>query len=311
MSWLSALFSKKEPTPYKTGFLPEVDGHRVFYAEYGVPSGVPVIYFHGGPGYFSQPKYAGFFDLSQTRVILFDQRGCGQSDAKDPMAHNTTAHLLDDAKRLLDHLGVAKLAICGGSWGATLALAFAEEFPEMATCLMLRQVFLARAADVTWTAQGTARFYPDIMAQIEAIVPPEMSVSDYYAQLLFSGDVEKERQATRLLGAYEMVIGDLSPALPDNADDYVRGFKIYTHYAQNAFFMDENQLLANAHKIAHLPTLILHNRLDLVCPLAQAYTLSQHLNHATLEIVPSLGHGSAALNARTRALADAFVRQHA
>ncbi len=311
MLWLSALFGKKEPTPYKTGFLPEADGHRIFYAEYGVPSGMPVLYFHGGPGSFSKPKHAGFFDLSQTRVILFDQRGCGQSEAKDPLAHNTTAHLLHDAKRLLDHLGISKLAICGGSWGATLALAFAEKYPEMATCLMLRQIFLARAADVAWTAQGSARFYPDIMAQIEAPVPPEMPVSDYYAQLLFSGDVEKERQATRLLGAYESVIGALTPALPDNADDQVQAFKIYTHYAQNAFFIDENQLLANAHKIAHLPTLILHNRLDLVCPLEQAYALSQHLNHATLEIVPSLGHSSAALNARTRALADAFVCQHA
>lgn len=305
-----SLASFFDPKPFNSGYLPVEDGHEVFFHEFGNPRGMPVLCFHGGPGSCSKIKHAKLFDLKRFRVVLFDQRGGGQSKPAGKLEHNTTAHLLRDAARLLSHLKIEKTHVYGGSWGSTLALAFAELHPEKVKQLMLAQMFLARPRDTNWLADETARFYPDLQEQMRAELPEGKTLRQYYAELEFSGDEAKVIKATQLFGSYERKIGTLAPAFSTElpAEDHKTAFRLFMHYDSHDYFLSDNQLLDNLHRLGDMPVLIIHNRLDMVCPVEQAFTLFRQLKNGQIIIVPDSGHGSDLLHATIRRAAKDFLK---
>ena len=307
MFW-SKLF---EPKPSKEGYLPEVDGHQVYYADYGNPRGKPVLIFHGGPGGSCKPKQTAGFDLKKYRVLMFDQRGCGKSHPLGQWNKNTTKDLLDDTIRLLNHLNINdKLILRGGSWGSTLVLLFAEKYPEKVEKLILTQIFLANKSDLQWEREGSSLFYPDIWEKISSSVSRGAVLGEYYAKLINSGERKKQIKAVSLYGAYERILGSLNPVLEDKVIDekIVASNRIYMNYAANNFYLRDNEIMKNIKKISHLPSLILHNRLDFVCPLQGAYQLHKALPNSKLVIVPEKGHVGELLHKTIKKEMKEFLR---
>lgn len=284
-----------DPKPFNTGYLPQKDGHKVFFQEFGNPHGEPIISFHGGPGARSKAKHATSFNLKKYRVILFDQRGNGFSEAPDIVRNNTTADLLSDAKRLLTHLNInKKVIIVGGSWGSTLALLFAEKFPNLVKTIIVNSVFLARKHDEEWINKNSRMFYPDLMLKLTNNVPKGQSLINYYKKLIFSKNKKDVQQAMTTYGQYEYQLGSLSPKFEKiEINDYsLKTFQITLHYMSNNYFIRDNQIIADAKKIKHIPCLIVHNRLDMTCPVEQAWDLHLALPKSKLFIAPYRNHFS-------------------
>ncbi len=283
------------PKPFDEGFLPSENGHSVYYVQYGNPDGEPVLSFHGGPGGSSRPKYAKLFDLKKYRFIQFDQRGCGQSKFADLLDHNDTPALLSDAMRLIKHLNIDKKIIShGASWGSTMALLFAENNPQMVKKIIVSSVFLARPCDADWVRRDSERFYPDLWDEMRSHTR-HREVYDGYYRLLFSPRIKDNLVALSYLGSYEYKLGQLNPQftpLSELDEDALRMSRIYFHYDRNGFFIGANQILKNAAKIKHIPTLILHNRMDFCCPVKQAWDLHKALPKSKLTILPEYGHSS-------------------
>lgn len=291
-------FFKKENKPFNAGFLPPKDGHEIYYVEYGNPNGIPVLCFHGGPGGSSSVKYAAAFDQKKYRVILHDQRGCGRSTYQDRFYKNTTADLLADAVRLLKHLNVTgKVIVRGGSWGATLALLFAIKYPGCVRRLILNSVFLAGTTDRAWMEKISGDlFYPDIMAKIRADAGKE-ALSAHYNRLL-QGSKKDINRAMGLYGRYEGIMGSVNAALlkPPFDENHIKYAQLFFHYDAHSYFIKPDEILKNAKKIAAIPTLIVHNRLDMSCPVKNAWDLHKALPKSKLVIVPNHGHGSKLLH---------------
>lgn len=291
MKWLRFLFG---PRAYNEGYLQVSKLHKIFYREFGKPDGVPVICFHGGPGYWSNAGTAENFNLKKYRVILFDQRGAGKSEPRGEMRENTTADLVEDAARLLDYLHVTEKAVVfGGSWGSTLALLFAEKYSERTARLVVSKVFLCNQDNRDWELTHSGLFYPDMLGSVREAAEGRKSIPEYYAGLINSGDLKKQLAAVNLYGSYENVLGSLSPRLGyDEVDDaLLDSCKIMINYAANGFFLKENEIINNIDRIRDIPAVIVHNRLDMVCPLKGAYDLHSALPKSVLRIVPERGHG--------------------
>lgn len=289
-------FFKREPKPFNTGYLPKKEGHEVFFQEFGNPKGKVVLGFHGGPGSKYKPKHAKTFDLKKHRIIALDQRGSGLSKPYGKTENNTTADLLKDAKRLLDLLKIKKCIVSGGSWGSTLALLFAQKYPKMISKIAIGSIFLARPKDDDWIFNQSRIFYPDMMEKITSNAPK--AYMKYYADLLKSKSKKDHIKSKRLLGEYEHMVGTLKPEFSKEipTDEDIKKFSIFMHYTTNNFFLKENQILKSAKKIKHIPTLIIHNRLDMICPLEQAWLLHKALPKSKLIIVPERGHGGDLMN---------------
>lgn len=312
---LLSLFIKcfrKDPKPFNEGFLPVGDGHEIHYMEFGNPKGIPVLQFHGGPGGSCRPAQASAYDLSAYHIILFSQRGCGQSRYTDLLKNNTSYEAVSDAEKLLALLVPnQKIIVAGGSYGSTLALLFAEKNPKLVKALVLKSVFLARKADLDWADETSALFYPDLMAEMKSVLKPKENLLDGYARLLFSGNYEQMKTAMQYYGAYERCLGKVNPAFkPVTAlyDNSVNSLKIALEYERNGMFLKENELLKNIGKIKHIPTLIVHNRLDMTCPVSQAYDLYRAMDNAELKIVPDIGHGSKKLSCLSKKYIHAFLK---
>ena len=292
----------RKTKPFHEATIAVSGGHQVYYAQYGNPKGEPVLCFHGGPGSYSKPKHAELFDLKNMRVIVFDQRGGGKSTPAGETDHNTASDLIHDAASILDHLGLDKTNVFGGSWGSTLALLYAQQFPDRVKKLLLTQIFLARQQDIDWIAKGSGMFYPDLMAELKKHVPAHKTLRQYYAEKILSDDLEDKIHSTRLYGSYEYMIGTLDPkftdAMPDDA--HLQSYKIYMHYDSHDYGVQENEILDHIDRIRHIPTVIVHNRLDMVCPVQQAWDLHQAMPNSTLVIVPDSGHGSDKLKAAVK-----------
>ena len=299
---LSTIFSflKKVPQPFNEGFLPVGSGHEIHFMEFGNPSGIPVLQFHGGPGGRCRAEQASTYDLSVYRVILFSQRGCGLSRFTDLLADNTPQATLADAEKLLYHLVPNQTVIVvGSSYGSTLALLFAEKNPKIVRALIVKSVFLARQTDLDWADKTSALFYPDLMSEMKSILKSKENLLDGYHRLLFSGNYEDMKTALRYYGSYERCLGRTNPVFkPITAlnDNQVNSFKIALTYERNQMFLPDNIILKNIKRIKNMPTLIVHNRLDMTCPITQAWELAQALNNVTFKIVPDIGHGSNRLN---------------
>ena len=313
---MSALYP--EIHPYHDGFLPVSDLHRIYYAEYGNPTGIPVVFLHGGPGGGSQPSYARYFDPHKWRIVLFDQRGCGQSTPFAELRDNTTWDLVADIERIRTHLDITRWAVFGGSWGSTLALAYGITHPTRCTGFFLRGIFLLRQKEIDWFYQhGASRIYPDAWQHYLAAIPTDEhgDLVQAYFKRLTSADPQVRQAAARAWSIWE---GSTSKLIPDHhmiahygADDFAEAFaRIECHYFVNKGFFDtDNHLIEQIDTIRHLPCIIVHGRYDVVCPVENAWELHQAWPQATLQITPDAGHAlsetgtTAALIAAT----DAFI----
>jgi len=273
-----------------------------------------VIVLHGGPGGSAGPEMRAFFDRQRFRAVLFDQRGAGRSRPAGAWRENNTQALIEDINRLRDHLGIeGKAILFGGSWGTTLAIAYAETYPERVGGLVLRGVFLGTRDEIDhFYHGGAARFHPENWNRLREVVP-EPDRFDYHRQLfeMITGDDADQRRRT-IEGWARYEIRMASATMTDEeCDGIIERYRdelmpfslLENHYMMNGCFLEEGQLLRDAHKIAHLPTFIVNGRLDVICPPRAAYQLSRRLNRVQLELPAGTGHSG-----REPATVEALVR---
>lgn len=289
--------------PYRTGFLKVSELHELYFEESGNPDGRPVVFLHGGPGGGTDPKMRRFFDPKKYRIVLFDQRGSGKSRPHASLVDNTTWHLVADTEKLREHLAIERWQVFGGSWGSTLALAYAQTHPERVTELVLRGIFLLRRFELEWFYQderGAAMLYPDLWAQYVEVIPPAERndmMQAYYRRLTSSDKAELRRAAQawsvwegatsymRLNANYVAKFGDAG---------FAAAFaRIECHYFVNGGFLrTENELIENVARIRNIPAVIVQGRYDIVCPMRSAWELHRAWPEADLRIVPDAGHSA-------------------
>ncbi len=285
--------------PYQTGTLQVSDLHTVYFEQSGNPQGKPVVFLHGGPGGGSDPLYRQYFDPKKWRIVLFDQRGCGQSTPHAELRDNTTWDLVSDIEKIRLHLGIEQWVVFGGSWGSTLSLAYSQSHPSACKGLILRGIFLLRQKELRWFYQeGASYIFPDAWEEYLQPIPPadRADLIAAYYQRLTSADRSVRLEAARAWSIWE---GSTSKLIPDSglqqrfgdssfADAFAR---IECHYFVNkGFFETEDQLLKNCDRIRHLPIVIVQGRYDVVCPMISAWELHQALPEAEFMVIPDAGH---------------------
>lgn len=275
------------------------DLHTLYVRESGNPKGVPVVQLHGGPGSQSKDSHREIFDLNLFRVIQIDQRGCGLSTPLGEIQENTTQDLVEDIERVREYLEIDQWIVSGASWGSTLALLYAEAYPERVRGLFVRSIFLARNQDIDWLHTGVAEFFPDLWEvrkqQMNELGVTSNDLSAKLFEMLQSDDIELQKKAVAIYASWEVNFLNLEsrfmiPTVEEVDEAYIPGNLVYHHYDVNRFFVKENQILANVDKIRDIPTVIVHGRYDMICRPAQAYELYQELTNATLEITNFDGH---------------------
>jgi proline iminopeptidase len=279
--------------PRAEGHLDVGDGHRLYWLEMGVPDGLPMISCHGGPGGGMLLGAGRFSDGAALRAIHFDQRGCGKSEPRGRLEANSLQHTIADMERLRVHLGIERWVVSGGSWGSTVALAYAETHPERCLGLFLVGTWLCRRRDTHWWFQGVRALFPELWEAFASQVPAaeREDLRAAYCRRILEGDPETAARFATSLYLYEEGFmhfdAPLQPADPSRGPDYGR---IFAHYAANDFFVDDDELLRNAHRIAHLPVYLITGRYDCCTTPENAHDLKAVLPGATLEIVPGAGH---------------------
>ena len=285
--------------PFNQGFLDVGDGHSIAYAECGNPFGAPTLIVHGGPGGGSNPTMRRFHDPHHYRIILFDQRGCGRSTPNASIAHNTTWHLVTDMERLREHLGIDRWQLFGGSWGATLSLAYAQRHGDRVKELVLRGIFLLRRSELEWFYQhGCSELYPEAWSAFEGVIPPEERgdmIGAYYRRLTHPNPAV-HFPAAEAWSVWEgttlsLVTDPVRVRLFANPAYALAFARIECHYFVNGGFLAfDGELLANAEKLARIPGIIVHGRYDVVTPVKSAWDLKQAWPAAELRVVPDAGH---------------------
>lgn len=307
---MRSLFPALEP--FDSGFLQVSPRHRLYFEQCGNPQGKPVVMLHGGPGGGCSPKMRQFHDPAKYRIVLFDQRGSGRSTPHADLVDNTTWDLVADIERLREHLGIERWQVFGGSWGSTLALAYAQAHPERATELVLRGIFMLRRFELEWFyQQGASRLYPDAWEHYFKPIPmvERGDLISAYHRRLTSEDAAVRLEAARAWSVWEAATSFLhqDPGFIDahKADDFALAFaRIESHYFVNGGFLEtEDQLLRDVPRIRHIPATIVHGRYDVVCPLQNAWDLHRAWPEATLEIIADAGH-----SAFEPGIADALIR---
>jgi len=286
-----------EITPFHTFFL-ETDGdHRVYVEQSGNPAGIPAIFLHGGPCSGTKPDHRRFFNPERYRIILMDQRGCGLSEPFGELAGNTTQDLLADMERIRERLAIRQWLLFGGSWGGTLALLYAQRHPEAVLAMILRGVFLARRADMEWflSEHGVNRIYPELWQEMQTNLPdlPGGTVLERFCEAVFSADSELARVAVRLWQAWsgQVALGnDYQESLEAVGEKMLRQVKMELHYAVHDYFIGENQILANCADLGAIPTIIVHGRNDLTCPIESGWRLHRALPQSLFRVLPNAGH---------------------
>ena len=259
--------------PYRRHMLEVGDGHTLYVEEVGNPYGLPVVVLHGGPGGGCSPAMRRFFDPDVFRVILFDQRGCGRSRPHAEVEANTTWHLVRDIEHIRTTLGIDRWIVFGGSWGATLGLVYAQAHPDRVAWLVLRGVFLATRSELDWFYGGGAgKFWPDLWARFVEPIPAaeRKDMIGAYHKRLFSGDRAQEVVHARTWAAWENALASIESdgVAVDSPADYALAFsKLENHYfINNAFLGEDQQILNNMTRIAHVPGTIVQGRHDMICP---------------------------------------------
>eukprot|EP00048_Salpingoeca_helianthica_P022878 m.20916 g.20916 ORF g.20916 m.20916 type:complete len:393 (-) comp7952_c0_seq1:241-1419(-) len=294
-----ALYAPLEP--YMTGMLPVSPVHTIYYEQSGNPDGYPIVFVHGGPGGGTSGDDRRFFDPKFYRIVVFDQRGAGKSTPSASLEDNTTWHLVSDMERLRTVLGIEQWAVFGGSWGSTLALSYAESYPERVTGLVLRGIFMLRREELLWFYQEGASFlFPDYWEDYIAPIPESERgdmMGAYYRRL--TGPNEAERLAcAKAWSTWEMATCKLfvDPAVIARATNpaFALAFaRIECHYFVNAgFFPRDGELLKNVDRIRHIPCTIVQGRYDVVCPMKSAWDLHRAWPESNLVVVNDAGHSA-------------------
>jgi proline iminopeptidase len=289
--------------PYRTGRLRVSALHDLYFEESGNPDGKPVVFLHGGPGGGTSPEQRRFFDPRRYRIVLVDQRGCGKSTPHACLEENTTWDLVADLERLREHLLIDRWQVFGGSWGSTLALAYAQTHPTRVTELVLRGIFMLRRWELEWFYQnphGCGALYPDLWQQYVAVIPKAERhdlISAYYRRLTSRSPATRAR-AARAWSVWEGATAYLrhnAAAVAEFEDpNYAAAFaRIECHYfTHGGFFEHDDQLLRNVRRLRKIPATIVHGRYDVICPVRNAWELSQAWPEADLRIVPDAGHSA-------------------
>lgn len=288
-----------EIEPYNAGMLTLDGRHRMYFEESGNPKGAPVLFLHGGPGAGAAPSHRRFFDPAHYRIVIFDQRGAGRSTPLGEITDNTTPLLVADIEKLREHLGIKQWLVFGGSWGSTLALAYAEFHPERCTGLILRGIFLCRKSEIDWFLYGLRNIFPEAWRAFSDPIPAAErgDLLTAYHRRLTDPDPAVHLPAARAWGIYEGSCSTLLPS-PETvayfAGDVVSlGLaRIEAHYFKHDIFLPENSLLANVDRIRKIPGVIVQGRYDAVCPIVSADDLHRVWPEAEYHIIPDAGHSA-------------------
>ena len=290
-----------ELEPYASGWMSTGGPHEVWYEESGNPQGRPVVVLHGGPGGAVNPGMRRFFDPRKWRIVMFDQRGCGKSKPNASLEDNTTWTLIEDIERLREMLGIDRWAVFGGSWGSTLAMAYAITHPERVQSLLLRGIFLLTRAELRWFYQeGASNIFPDAWERFVAPIPEDERhdlMGAYYKRLTGGDKAERERCAVAWSSWEGETVSVQGPdARPDKFADpeFALAFaRIECWYFMNGgFFPEENWILRNVSRIRHIPAWIAQGRFDVVTPMSGAWSLHRAWPEAKLDVIPDSGHAS-------------------
>jgi len=303
---LKSLFPARQP--YRTGRLRVSSLHTLHFEECGNPKGKPVVFLHGGPGGGVSPMHRRYFDPRKWRIVLFDQRGCGKSTPHAELRENTTWDLVEDTEKLRRHLGIDRWVVFGGSWGSTLALAYAQAHPDRCKGIVLRGIFLLRRSELLWFYQeGASHLFPDAWEKyLEPIPRRERGhLMKAYYQRLTSRSRKVRLAAARAWSIWE---ASTSRLIPDEEQirkagraRFAEAFaRIECHYFVNRGFMkSDRQLLDNVDRIRNIPAVIVQGRYDVVCPMRSAWDLHRAWPEAKLIIVPDAGHAISEPGIRT------------
>jgi proline iminopeptidase len=285
--------------PYTTGMLALDRHHTMYWEQSGNPHGVPIVFLHGGPGAGATPTHRRFFDPSHYRIIVFDQRGAGRSLPLGSLQDNTRRDLVADIEALRRHLGIDRWALFGGSWGSTLALAYAEAHPEHCRGLVLRGIFLCRRGEIDWFLHGMRTVFPEAWRAFTGFLPADERgdlLGAYYRRLI-DADPSKHMPAARAWSTYEGACSTLLPS-PDTVaafgeDRMALGLsRIEAHYFRCEVIEPADDLVAYVGRIRHLPAAIVQGRYDMVCPIVSADELARAWPEAEYIVVPDAGHSA-------------------
>lgn len=283
--------------PYDQRMLDVGDGHVIYMEQSGNPEGIPVVVFHGGPGGGCSPAMRRFFDPKAYRIILFDQRGCGRSTPHALVRDNTTWHLIKDIEYIRETLDIDRWIVFGGSWGATLALIYAQTHPRHVAYLALRGVFMATKAELDWFYGGGAgRFFPELWERFTRIIPEDEQhdlISAYHKRLFSRDKTERELYAKAWAG-WENALAtiDNSGIHVESPAKYALAFaKLENHYfSHGAFLKRDGQILQDMPRIAHIPGSIVQGRFDMICPPTTAWALYKRWPSSELKMINKAGH---------------------
>jgi proline iminopeptidase len=292
-----ALYEPLEP--YQSGYLSLGHGHEMYYEQCGRADGVPVLFLHGGPGAGASPAHRQFFDPTFYRTVIFDQRGAGRSRPLASLIENHTQALIADIERLRQHLNVERWIVFGGSWGSTLALAYAISHPQAVRALVLRGVFLGRASEIDWFLHRIGLFRPEAWRAFTEFLPTAERgdiLGSYYRRLTDPAS-DVHMPAARAWSSYESVCSTLLPSADQVAgsasDRLALGLaRIEAHYFVHRLFLPDDYFLRNLPSIRHLPCAIVQGRYDLVCPPVTAFDLAAAWPEAELIVAPDAGHSA-------------------
>lgn len=303
--------------PYDSGTLQVDEEHSLYWELSGNPAGKPAVFLHGGPGGGCAPDHRRFFDPEVYRVCLFDQRGAGRSRPLGLIRNNTTQHLVKDIETLRAHVGVERWLVFGGSWGSTLALAYAETHPGRVAALVLRGIFLGRSMELDWWLKGLKLVFPEAWHAFSGFLPAEErdDILAAYHRRLIEEDPAVHLPAARAWARYEAACSTLLPS-PQTVQAFSRDSvalalaRLEAHYFINGIFLEEGQLLAEADQLSDIPGVIVQGRYDMVCPPVSAFDLSRAWRQAELMIVADAGHSAMEPGTRRRLVAacDRFAQ---
>jgi proline iminopeptidase len=285
--------------PYAAGRLALDDLHVMHWEQSGAPGGVPVLFLHGGPGAGTTPTHRRFFDPKHYRAVLFDQRGAGKSSPSASIVDNTTPHLVADIEALRVHLGIESWLVFGGSWGSTLALAYATTHPERVRALVLRGIFLCRPQEVDWFLHGMGRFFPEAHRAFAGHLPEveRGDLLDAYFRRLNGADPVAQRAAAAAWAGYEAACSTLRPS-PEIASGVRDGrtalslARLEAHYLRHGAFFGDAPLLSRIDRMRDTPGIIVQGRYDMVCPIDSADALARAWPNATFRIIDDAGHSA-------------------
>lgn len=287
-------------TPNHQGTLQVTKKHTLHWEESGNPNGKPILFLHGGPGGRTSPHHRRFFDPAHYRILMFDQRGAGKSTPKACIEENTPQDLVNDIEALRMMWQIDKWHVFGGSWGSTLALAYAQAHPDRVSGLILRGIFTMRQKEIDWLMQGIQTMAPDSYQTFISLLPEEERATplESYYQRLTSSDPITAQTAAEAWASYEKSLSSIyaTPAdkkqTPESTEDSLALARIEAHYMRNNLFTPQDKILKNIDSIRHIPTILIQGRYDLVCPPTTAWELHQKWPEAELQIIPDAGHSS-------------------